>query len=85
MDQNTPAESSQYKSCQQPPEISIEWRDVEIEVKVLGVDLPPQDFVRLYPTQDEHLLSAEEMDAYKSQAKERRRREKYKGKMLFKQ
>ena len=46
MDQNTPAESSQYKSCQQPPEISIEWRDVEIEVKVLGVDLPPQDFVR---------------------------------------
>ena len=46
MDQNTPTESSQYKSCQQPPEISIEWRDVEIEVKVLGVDLPPQEFVR---------------------------------------
>ena len=46
MDQNTPAEFSQYKSCHQPPEISIEWRDVEIEVKVLGVDLPPQEFVR---------------------------------------
>ena len=41
--------------------------------------------VRLYPTQDERLLSAEEMDAYKSQAKERRRREKFKGKMLVKQ
>ena len=41
--------------------------------------------VRLYPTQDERLLSAEEMDAYKIQAKERRRREKFKGKMLVKQ
>ena len=42
-------------------------------------------FVRLYPTPDERLLSADEVDAYKSQAKERRRREKYKEKMIFKQ
>ena len=46
MDHNSP--TAQYNTCQQPPEISIEWRDVEIEVKVLGADLPPQEtqFVR---------------------------------------
>ena len=55
MDHNSP---TQYNNCQQPPpEISIEWRDVEIEVKVLGADLPPQEtqFVRYAITLVSHL------------------------------
>ena len=31
-----------------PPEISIEWMDVTIDIKVCGPDIPPEDrkFVR---------------------------------------
>ena len=48
MDHNSPPESKYFQSSQPPPEIAIEWRDVEIEVKVLSADLPPKEtqFVR---------------------------------------
>ena len=26
-----------------PPEIAIEWKDVEIEIKVLRTDVPPEE------------------------------------------
>ena len=47
MNHNSP-ESKYFQSSQPPPEIAIEWRDVEIEVKVLSADLPAQEtqFVR---------------------------------------
>jgi len=41
-----------------PPEISLEWLDVTIDIKVCGADIPPEDrgFVRLFPQLDPRLL-----------------------------
>ena len=48
MDPNSLPGSKYFQTSQPPPEIAIEWRDVEIEVKVLSADLPAQEtqFVR---------------------------------------
>ena len=48
MDSANHTGSAKYISSKPAPEISIEWQDVQIEVKVLGADLPPQEteFVR---------------------------------------
>ena len=48
MDSANHTGTTKYISSKPAPEISIEWQDVQIEVKVLGADLPPQEteFVR---------------------------------------
>lgn len=54
--------------------MAIEWRDVTIDIKVCGVDVPPEDrdFVRLYPHLDPMLVSREEVDATKGRFRKKR-------------
>jgi len=46
------------------PEISIEWLDVTIDIKVCGPDIPDENrgFVRLFPELDTKLLSKDQID-----------------------
>merc|ERR1712242_127289 len=59
-----------------PPEISIEWENVEIEVKVMGPHQLGGGYVRLFPDLDQNLLSSEELDQLKRNEKELRRKER---------
>ena len=65
-----------------PPEISIEWMDVAIDIKVCGADIPPEDrgFVRLFPQLDPRLLSSDVLDERRARLKEKKKleRPKYK-------
>merc|ERR1711953_388068 len=55
-----------------PPEISIEWLDVNIEIKVCGGEIPQEErrFVSLYPQLDPSLLSYEVLDTIKTRPNE---------------
>ena len=65
-----------------PPEISLEWMDVTIDIKVCGADIPPEDrgFVRLFPQLDPRLLSSDVLDERRARLKEKKKleRPKYK-------
>merc|ERR1711953_1344988 len=55
-----------------PPEISIEWLDVNIEIKVCGGEIPQEEsrFVSLYPHLDSSLLSYDVLDNLRRRAEE---------------
>jgi len=61
-----------------PPDISLEWIDVTIDIKVCGADIPPEDrgFVRLFPVLDQRLLSSDILDARKIRLKEKKKQER---------
>ena len=54
----TPAEHESSKL--KPPEISLEWTDLRIEIKYCGDDIPDEenDYVELFPVVSEKLLSS---------------------------
>jgi len=60
------------------PEIAIEWKDVVIDIKVCGVDIPAEErgYVRLFPDLDPNLLSSDVLDSRRAFLKEKRKQEK---------
>eukprot|EP00092_Neocalanus_flemingeri_P002509 GFUD01002685.1.p1 GENE.GFUD01002685.1~~GFUD01002685.1.p1 ORF type:complete len:189 (+),score=53.02 GFUD01002685.1:67-633(+) len=57
------------------PEVSIEWVDVTIDIKVCGMDILPEErrFVRLFPDMDPKLISSDVLDSRKAETKEKKK------------
>merc|ERR1712079_602620 len=56
-----PEESEGLYEKMAEPEISLEWKDLKIEIKYCGHDIPDevQDFVELFPNLSDKLVSSE--------------------------
>jgi len=68
-------ESTTAVGKKKAPEISIEWQDVVIDIKVCGGDIPVEDrqYVRLFPELDPNLLSSDVLDRRKAFLKEKKK------------
>eukprot|EP00092_Neocalanus_flemingeri_P013784 GFUD01014867.1.p1 GENE.GFUD01014867.1~~GFUD01014867.1.p1 ORF type:complete len:864 (+),score=225.34 GFUD01014867.1:100-2691(+) len=63
------------ENVKKKPEISLEWKDLTIEIKYCGNDIPDevQDFVELYPNVSENLLSTACILEKKNEQKKKQR------------
>ena len=70
-----PEESEGLYEKMAEPEISLEWKDLKIEIKYCGHDIPDevQDFVELFPNLSDKLVSSEYIQVKRQ---EHRRRQK---------
>merc|ERR1711936_1191396 len=59
------------------PDIAIEWRDVEIEIKYCGPysDSQDQSYTSLFPSLNTDLISAGDLDRRKATKREKRKKE----------
>jgi len=75
-------ETEDVKKQKIPPEMSIEWKDVEIEIKVLlKKEFEDESkFVSLFPTLDPELMSLQEVEEIKKIEKLKRRLDRHQAK-----